>query len=125
MATVKYFADDGTEFKTLEDAQRHDARHPFADLVGLGEADIDDMLAGKDPRRAELAEVLGNQLAKARRERGEFKRTPKATPHRAPEPSTAETLPSDVEASGGEDEGDTEQSPPIPSAGPELEDLPI
>jgi hypothetical protein len=96
MAKVRYFAEDGTEFPTLEAAEAHDQRHQFADLCGLTERDIDDMLAGKHPNLAELAEQLGNVLAKARRERGEFKRAPKkaeaapSTQEPAPEPQTRE-----------------------------------
>lgn len=120
MAIARYFAEDGTEFKTLEEAEAHDRRHSFADLCGLAEADIDAMLAGQDPKRAELAEVLGNQLAKARRERGEFKRAPKASSPPPPAPSTAETPPCDVE------QAPSEEPPAAPPIAPEtVDDLPI
>lgn len=86
-----YIAFDGAEFDAADACKAHEAAHVETRLVGLTIDRVQAAISREDADLADAIEEIGNRIAKARREAGDFKRGRKAAPEAEAEKSPERT----------------------------------
>ena len=104
MRAVQLFeAFDGQRFETSEACKAHEAEHVESRLVGLTIAQVRAALDRSDPDLADVLELIGGRIGKARRESGEVRRKV------ATKPEAAAPAPAERPAPADETEAETEK----------------
>ena len=107
---ITYVAFDGEKFETADECKAYEANNFAVRLVGLTIEQVKDALSREDAELADAFEKAGNQIAKARRESGEFKRTRKGGADSAHVPAHTADQTDEPFAPGGDEAEEVDEA---------------